>query len=345
MNDELIFTGERYIPEYFLDSQDEIIKEHENRYKSIKNIIKNKLVLDAACGTGYGSYEISKYAQKVIGIDISNETIKYAKKNYKRENLDFITASVTDLPFQDNSFDVITSFETIEHISEKQQLHFLDEIVRVLKGNGLLIISTPDKLIYSDQNNYTNEFHIKEFYEKEFYVFLNKFFKNIKFYYQSDEICNLIYSPESKEVNISEINDLNIKGKYIIAVCSNHTVNNNQLNIDHMIIDNKKLINLKNRVLELQDDIDKKNNWTFNLIEELNKKNKELTTKEQNIQTLNEELTTKEQNIQTLNEELTTKEQNIQTLNEELVDIYMSKSWKITRPLRELMRKFKLGDK
>jgi len=69
--------------------------------------------------------------------------------------------------------------------------------------------------------------------------------------------------------------------------------------------------------------------------------NEELTDKEQNIQTLNEELTDKEQNIQILNEELTDKEQNIQTLNEELVDIYISKSWKITRPLRNLMRTFK----
>gem|GEM_PF-3886698 len=67
-------------------------------------------------------------------------------------------------------------------------------------------------------------------------------------------------------------------------------------------------------------------------------KNEELSTKEANIQSLNEELSTKEANIQSLNEELSTKEANIQSLNEELTDVYTSKSWKITRPLRHFKR-------
>ena len=327
MTEEITFTGERYIPEYFVDTNDEIVKEHEDRYNSIIKIITNRIVLDAACGSGYGSYEISKHAKSVIGIDISDESINYAIKNYKSENLNFEVASVTNLPFLDNSFDVVVSFETIEHISEEAQILFLKQIKNVLKDDGYFVISTPDKLNYSDKSNYKNEFHIKEFYEDEFYKFLLSFFKNVKFYYQTEEVCNLIYDKNSKNLKLNSF-DFDISGKYIIAICSDSNIDELQ-SIGSISITNNKNEFFKMRIQELQKDVDEKNNWAFNL-------NHEIDNKNSCIKSLNENLEEKEEKIKSLNENLEEKEEKIKSLNEELNNVYTSKSCKITAPFRSL---------
>lgn len=296
MNKELIFTGERYIPEYFSDSCDEIVREHEDRYSSISKLVADKVVLDAACGAGYGSFEISKYAKKVRGIDISSDSIQYAKNNYSSENLKFNVASVTEMPFPDDEFDVVVSFETIEHIDENQQLLFLKEIKRVLKENGVLIISTPDKLNYSDKKNYKNEFHIKEFYENEYHTFLSSFFKNIEFYYQIQEVCNLIYNLNSINIDFKTANTQDITGKFIIAVCSNFDLKNfGEIGI--VSVEKNKNDYLNSRIISLQNEVEEKNNWAFGLNSEINRivtivenLNKDLDEKNKKIERLEKEI-------------------------------------------------------
>ena len=174
-------TGERYIPEQMLG---DITIEHMHRYNSILDIVKDKVVLDAACGTGYGTNLIGKYAQRAYGIDISKEAIEYAKENYSIENIDFRNMSIAMIDFPEKFFDVIVSFETIEHVDEEIQEKFMCEISRVLKNDGILIMSTPNKYNYSDIRNYKNEYHIKEFYESEFRDLIFDKFKNINLYYQ-----------------------------------------------------------------------------------------------------------------------------------------------------------------
>lgn len=311
MNEKMIFTGERYIPEYFVDTNDEIVKEHEDRYNSIIKLIDNKVVLDAACGSGYGSFEISKYAKSITGIDISNDSIEYAKNNYKAENLNFNVASVTEMPFENHHFDVVVSFETIEHITEKQQLLFLEQIKRVLKKDGILVISTPDKLNYSDKKNYKNEFHIKEFYEKEYFDFLVSFFKNVEFYYQTQEICNLIYAKNSSNVNFNT-NNKEVSGKYIIAICSDIDFKNS-IEIESVSVEYSKNDSLKNRILDLQEEVEEKNTWAFNL----------------NLE------------IDLINNKLDTKESEIKSLQKELNNIYASKSWKIVSLFQNIIKKLK----
>jgi len=167
----LQFTGERFTPECVR----EIWYEHYHRYSFAKNLVNNKNVLDAACGEGYGSQLLAKYAKKVVGIDIDEKSIKHAQNRYPIKNLNFIKTSVTNLPFEDNSFDVIVSFETLEHLLEQEQM--LAEFNRVLKSDGLLIISTPDKKYYSDETGFTNEFHLKELYKAEFKNLLDTYWQ------------------------------------------------------------------------------------------------------------------------------------------------------------------------
>ncbi|QGQ98489.1 glycosyltransferase [Paenibacillus psychroresistens] len=264
------FTGERFIPNY-PDKQIEI--EHLQRYYSIANLVKGKIVVDAACGEGYGSFFLSKSAEKVIGIDISDEAISNAQLKYKEsQNIKFIQGSVDSLTMlDDNSIDVFVSFETIEHINEQQQLKFIAEVTRVLKDDGIFLISTPDKYWYTDWANHNNTFHVKEFYKEEFKTFLEGFFANIQFFYQKFEVLSIVANNNSNYVNhIALDGDLNLnQGKYIIAICSKKDIGD----IDFSSIISIKEItynNLITRITSLQEEVEERNIHIHNLDQRIN---------------------------------------------------------------------------
>lgn len=164
------WTGERL--ETFIISRDSF--EHLHRYALVNKYITNKVVLDIASGEGYGSNLMSQNALKVYGVDIDVDTVNKAKIKYSRNNLEYIYGSATKIPLENNSIDVVVSFETIEHHDKHEEM--MQEIKRVLKHNGLLIISTPDKAIYSDKQGFKNEFHIKELYKNEFAALISKYY-------------------------------------------------------------------------------------------------------------------------------------------------------------------------
>lgn len=176
--EDLSFTGERFLP----SCEREIWYEHFHRYTMAKAWVKGKTVLDAACGEGYGSFVLAQDARSVVGVDISPTAIKHAGKVYSQPNLEFIQSDVLNLQFTDNSFDVIVSFETLEHLAEHEEL--LLEFKRVLKPDGVLLISTPDKKEYSDKTGFNNEYHVKELYQDEFEGLINQFFKYNQWYGQ-----------------------------------------------------------------------------------------------------------------------------------------------------------------
>ena len=152
--------------------------EHLHRYSFALNYIENCEVLDIACGEGYGSNLMSKKAKQVYGVDIDEDVIRSAKKKYNRTNLFFKVGSTSNIPLEDNSVDIITSFETIEHHNEHHKM--MIEMKRVLKPKGIVIMSSPDKLYYSDKRNYKNQFHIKELYKEEFETLVKKYFSHVQ---------------------------------------------------------------------------------------------------------------------------------------------------------------------
>jgi len=173
-------TGERLIPG--LKNFSEL--EHLNRYYFVVNQIelKDKIVLDIASGEGYGSNILAKHALQVTGVDISLEAIEYATDKYRTKNLKFVHGDVTKIPMKDNSVDVVVSFETIEH--HDKHFEMLQEIKRILRIDGVLIISSPDKYYYSDIPNYKNEFHVKELYNAEFKELISRNFIKTFFFNQ-----------------------------------------------------------------------------------------------------------------------------------------------------------------
>lgn len=215
------YTGERYIPNY---DGVEIEAEHVHRYKVVAKNVENLRVLDAGCGTGYGSFILSQTASNVVGVDISDETITWCQEQYGApKNLSFIQASLEKLPFANAEFDCIINLEVIEHVDEEVQNAFLKEAKRVLKPSGFLIISTPNKTMYTDKSGYHNPFHIHEFYPEEFRAFLSNEFGNISIYNQSLFMVSSILDESNQDLNVQMLKnkDLDDTEKYMIAVCSN----------------------------------------------------------------------------------------------------------------------------
>lgn len=182
----LPWTGERYLPQ--VDGAIEL--EHYHRYSLVLKACANKKVLDIASGEGYGSHLISSVASEVIGVDVSQEAVQHATQKYTSQNLGFVCGSADSIPFPDGYFDVIISFETIEHHDKHDES--IAEYKRVLNPAGNLIISSPNKLNYSDKVGYSNHYHILELYREELIALIGKYFKNYEAYGQKVVMCSLI---------------------------------------------------------------------------------------------------------------------------------------------------------
>ena len=209
-------TGERFIPNVGMGIEIEI--EHMHRYHAVAPLLEGKAVLDAACGVGYGSQMIAKYAKHVTAIDIDEETITYARKNYGSENINYLQMSIEDMEFEDGAFDAIISFETIEHISERDQHRFLEKASRLLKKGGFLVISTPDldAFLQKTQGEHYNPFHIKEYNRLGFEQLLGKYFPAVELYEQKQMVSSFIFREGQHQLNAAYEG---AKGDYLIAVC------------------------------------------------------------------------------------------------------------------------------
>ncbi|VVE85893.1 glycosyltransferase [Pandoraea sputorum] len=185
------FTGERFIP----TEQGKIRLEHYHRYATILDVVADKVVLDVACGEGYGSAMLAQTAAAVTGVDISAEAVRHAVNTYHlRNNLRYREGSATALPFADASFDVVVSFETIEHLAEQEEM--LAEIRRVLRPQGIVVISSPNQPVYTEESGEHNEFHVKELDFVEFDTLLKARFPAVKYFGQRIHMGSVIQSLE-----------------------------------------------------------------------------------------------------------------------------------------------------
>jgi ubiquinone/menaquinone biosynthesis C-methylase UbiE len=141
--------------------------------------VKDKAVLDVACGTGIGThYLLEAGASSCLGLDIDRPAIDYARAVYKR--CQFEECDATSLRVPDSSMDVVVSFETIEHI--RDQATFLSECDRVLRPGGLFVCSTPNRTVsrWAPENPY----HLHEFTVAEFAQTLETIFVDVRLFGQ-----------------------------------------------------------------------------------------------------------------------------------------------------------------
>jgi GT2 family glycosyltransferase/ubiquinone/menaquinone biosynthesis C-methylase UbiE len=196
------FTGERFVPTL----SGEIRHEHLHRYAWCRRLVVGKKVLDIACGEGYGSAMLARDALSVIGMDISTEAVEHAAREYSNiERLEFREGNAAAIPLPSHSVDVVVSFETIEHHDKHQEM--VDEIWRVLRPGGVLVISSPNRPVYSEKAGHHNEFHVKELDFKEFHELLRGRFSQIKYFGQRISTGSVIASINGAERSMEAFTD------------------------------------------------------------------------------------------------------------------------------------------
>ena len=187
----LPFTGERFTPE----CDGGIWYEHWHRYVFAAPFASGKRVLDAACGEGYGSAFLAQSAASVIGVDISADAVDHARARYGEiGNLAFLAGSVASIGVEAKSIDLIVSFETIEHLAEQAEM--LLEFRRILRPGGLLILSSPNRPVYSDEYRYRNEYHVREMDREELATLTSGIFPRSRWYGQRLLFHSVIWSQE-----------------------------------------------------------------------------------------------------------------------------------------------------
>jgi len=264
---DLKWTGER-LTTYIAQEYGTI--EHLHRYALAMNLSKQKTILDIASGEGYGSNLLSNTAEYVYGVDIDLAAVEHARNKYglSRTNLEFLRGSASDIPLPDSSVDVVVSFETIEHHTEHEKM--MKEIRRVLRPSGVLLISSPEKKIYSERDP-GNSFHVKELYLNEFKRLLSSYFSNNVYYSQQFVLGSLISSEEQLKSVLSFFNggfseikeglsesDFFNKIWFNLAICSNDKIEDNLLG--NSLFDGVKV--LEKKISDLSQELETYKNST-----------------------------------------------------------------------------------
>jgi hypothetical protein len=223
----LPFTGERFTPE----GVREIAYEHWHRYAFALAFAKGKRILDAACGEGYGSALMARVARDVVGVDLSEQAIAHARTRYAAPTLRFDRNDITSLDaFDATRFDLITSFETLEHVQQQERM--LDGFARLLAPDGLLLISTPDKRTYTDLSGQVNPHHVRELYRDEFEALLRTRFAHVRIYGQKLLFQSVLWALDQNggtaqslvQNGVHIANNLNYPPLYYIAACAHSAV-------------------------------------------------------------------------------------------------------------------------
>ena len=158
-----------------------IMSIHKVRYEFAVPHCAGKRTLDIACGAGYGAAELAEAARLVVGGDADRQAIEFASDHYQRDNLVFQRMDALSMPFNDESFECVVSFETIEHLPDRDA--FLSEVSRILTRDGVFIVSTP--LVPVTNLRPMNPHHTIEYSLADFEALLGKYFDQIELYGQS----------------------------------------------------------------------------------------------------------------------------------------------------------------
>jgi len=181
MTENVSKTAERIVPKNFKSKEEYLIYlRHLFAYSySRDQMQKENIVLEIGCGEGYGTHFISEKISKIIGLDIDNDTIKRASEEYQSEFCIFQKYDGIKIPFEDNVFDIVVSFQVVEHIKDDE--NFISEAYRVLKRGGLFILTTPNRIhrLKSDQKPW-QKFHIREYSAMQLRELLCNVFINVE---------------------------------------------------------------------------------------------------------------------------------------------------------------------
>jgi SAM-dependent methyltransferase len=209
------FTGERVIPG---QTDPDLLNEHIARYRFAEGLTGGRTVLDAGCGVGYGAAILAHKAARVYAVDLAAEAVAHGAREYSEVR--FAQGSCTHLPFRDRSIDVVVAFEVIEHLEDWRGL--LAESRRVLRPNGQLLVSTPNRLYYSETRTEPNPYHVHEFDYAEFRRELEAVFPHTTIFLENHTNA-IAFTPERVQGLRTSVESGSPKpdeAHFFLAVCS-----------------------------------------------------------------------------------------------------------------------------
>jgi ubiquinone/menaquinone biosynthesis C-methylase UbiE len=349
--ERLLMDSEEYIEMLF----------HWHRYLVAQTCLAGKRVADLACGEGYGADQIAQVAEQVTALDIDSATLSNARDRYRRDNLSFLRGNIDRIPLRDLSVDAVVSFETIEHVNRETQELFLSEIARILKPDGILLASTPDRARtehFPEQNPY----HPGELYQQEFRELLESQFERVHFAYQEVNLASVVWH-DTKPLNSLATNykldwthgapvptqKSFTTHLYVIAVCSRVPLDPSllaRLSSNCFEISRRPLEMIWRSGLTFEDRCKKQE-------EELSKRGQELTSlsrvraaQEESIYSLQRTLTELERDLGRAREQVISLEMEVnrlRNLEAELNRIYATSTWHMIEMYRQLMDRSPLG--
>jgi SAM-dependent methyltransferase len=261
------FTGERVIPGQV---DVDLLNEHMARYTFAARLARGKCVLDAGSGAGYGSAELARAADSVTGVDCAAEAIEFARAHYTSSNLSFEQATCTALPYADQSFDLVVAFEVIEHLANWRE--FLSEVRRVLAENGQFIVSTPNRLYYTESRGIegANPFHVHEFDFEEFRSELQSYFPHVAMFLEN-HVEGVTFQPfetgNTVEVRVDAGEPVPNESHFFVAVCAHRP----QLGNPTFVYVPRAANVLREKgqhIAKLEDELATKNGWLRQALED-----------------------------------------------------------------------------
>lgn len=186
-------TGERLLPTWEHVS----VAEHLHRYAVARSLAAGKRVLDIASGEGYGSSLLGATAARVLGVDRSAAAVAHATRKYAGPTVGFVQGDAARIPCRDAAFDLVVSFETIEHLLDQEGM--LAEIRRVLAPDGFLVMSSPERANHGDKEGYVNTFHVRELYGTDFLERIRRRFPHVVHLHQQVLSCSALWPATGRE--------------------------------------------------------------------------------------------------------------------------------------------------
>ncbi len=348
------FTGERVIPG-LVDT--DLFNEHLARYRFAKHFARGMNrpanILDAGCGSGYGTVELANSSALVTGTDIAADAVRHASENYGAAGIRFLQASCEALPFAAGSFDLVVAFEVIEHLDRWQEL--LAEAKRVLKTAGVLLVSTPNRDYYAESRGVSgpNPFHRHEFDYREFNEALESVFPHVGLWTQNHSDA-ILFSPRSPGEAILEAPGWNRPNlaHFYLAACSQSPIESIS-NVFAWIPSSANLLRERElHIAKLNGELERKDAWLRQTIaahaelqnkheavtEELRRQNnwaaeldREIEARKARIDELQKELGTRLSWIADLESQIERARIEIERLNAENLDVRQEGSAEIAR--------------
>ncbi|MDP8256350.1 MAG: glycosyltransferase [Candidatus Alcyoniella australis] len=283
------FTGERLVPGKTPDR--DLEREHLARYIFAAGLAKGRRVLDLGCGAGYGAQLLLQSgAQSVLGLDVASEAVEYARQNYSADNLRFEIGDAANPEIEPQSFDLVVCFEVIEHLLQQREL--VQAAARTLVPGGLFVVSTPNVAAPSYEEH-DNPFHVKELNRKQFDKLLHGAFQHVELLGQSRFAGHAVLpikGDAQPRIERLDLKQSDLEPLYFVAVCSSRKLpkikpllarapyfgNLDEL-LSHLKTRDAQIEQRDERIVELQDEVGRSNQWAQGLDQDLKRNERELS--------------------------------------------------------------------